>query len=108
MCDYCKCGKKAVWFYMPARDDNHYAYCDDCVPRGCSCHNWYTSELSPDYIFKDMISGIIDYTPKIRFFNYLHEMGDYNLTEFEIRSYWTTLDEFGREHPCCEYMYDED
>ena len=28
------CGKKATWSYMPS-DEN---YCDDHVPRGCSCN----------------------------------------------------------------------
>lgn len=35
----CKiCNKNmAVWIYMP----KNYFYCDNCVPRGCSC-NLYT------------------------------------------------------------------
>ena len=36
----CDCGKKAVWLYMPSYtgpQHNDY-YCDDCVPRGCSCN----------------------------------------------------------------------
>ena len=32
ICD--KCHNKAVWFYMPGTEK----YCDDCVPRGCSCN----------------------------------------------------------------------
>ena len=32
----CKCGKLAVWYYMP--NDNKWVACDDCVPRGCSCN----------------------------------------------------------------------
>jgi hypothetical protein len=33
----CKmCGKKAIWMYMPGADDA--VYCDNCVPRGCSCN----------------------------------------------------------------------
>jgi len=38
--DKCDCGKRAVWLYMPDTDEkggNDY-YCDDCVPRGCSCN----------------------------------------------------------------------
>jgi len=30
-----KCNKVALWRYMPGTDN--WAYCDDCVPRGCSC-----------------------------------------------------------------------
>jgi hypothetical protein len=37
---YCNCGKKGTWLYMPSYEGpqrNDY-YCDDCVPRGCSCN----------------------------------------------------------------------
>lgn len=31
----------AIWYYMPyfanKNEDEHY-FCDDCVPRGCSCN----------------------------------------------------------------------
>jgi hypothetical protein len=33
-CDFCN-AKMATWEYMP-RDFEYY--CDDCVPRGCSCN----------------------------------------------------------------------
>lgn len=36
-----KCDKMAVWYYMPAdklRIEMEYYYCDNCVPRGCSCN----------------------------------------------------------------------
>jgi len=35
LCIKCKC-KIAVWTYLPSEDDRYY--CDDCVPRGCSCN----------------------------------------------------------------------
>lgn len=79
----CKsCNKIAVWFYMPG-DSN---YCDDCVPRGCSCNNHSTSEFIPskeeglegeDWIFLN-----------------------------ESETIWTNLDYKGREYPCVEYFYD--
>lgn len=31
-CD--ECDNKAVWLYMPGTAQ----YCDNCVPRGCSCN----------------------------------------------------------------------
>jgi len=34
LCDKCK--NLAVWFYAPSKDDTGY-YCEDHVPRGCSC-----------------------------------------------------------------------
>lgn len=33
-----KCGSMAVWFYMPGHESENDYYCDDCVPRGCSCN----------------------------------------------------------------------
>ena len=40
MTDLCDCGKIAVWLYMPSYDgpQRNDFYCDDCVPRGCSCN----------------------------------------------------------------------
>lgn len=41
-----KCKELAVWAYMPGAA----AYCDYCVPRGCSC-NWHpTTEHSEELI----------------------------------------------------------
>lgn len=34
LCDLCL--KPAVWFYIPGSEQ----YCDDCVPRGCSCNEF--------------------------------------------------------------------
>lgn len=34
----CKCKNDAVWFYMPSDECKDCNYCDDCVPRGCSCN----------------------------------------------------------------------
>jgi hypothetical protein len=31
-----KCPKKAVWLYMPGKEQ--YAFCDGHVPRGCDCN----------------------------------------------------------------------
>jgi len=45
----CNCGKIAVWSYAPATSNkrNPY-YCDDCVPRGCSCNDEYEDD-DPQY-----------------------------------------------------------
>lgn len=40
MSRFCDCGHKATWVYMPSYSGpqvNDY-YCDNCVPRGCSCN----------------------------------------------------------------------
>ena len=42
----CKCGKLAVWWYMP--NTTYPVYCDDCVKRGCSCN------VDPDTGIEDM------------------------------------------------------
>jgi hypothetical protein len=74
--ELCKCGSLAVWDYLPG---NSY-YCDNCVPRGCSC-NYHHNELPDieDYPFK----WVDDNT-------------------------WVRVDEQGREYPCVEYDYDCD
>lgn len=43
-CD--KCPKMAVWEYAPSDGDR--AYCEDCVPRGCSCNviDWESEDES--------------------------------------------------------------
>ena len=49
MKERCNCGKMAVWLYMPSGGGNSPYYCDNCVPRGCSCQlkpkdgNWENS-----------------------------------------------------------------
>jgi len=35
----CKCSAIATWYYMPDSTNPNRAYCDDCVPRGCSCNS---------------------------------------------------------------------
>ena len=30
------CSEYAVWVYMPAEHEGYF--CDNCVPRGCSCN----------------------------------------------------------------------
>lgn len=35
----CKCGKEAIWLYMPGDDSIENQCCDDCVPRNCEFCN---------------------------------------------------------------------
>ena len=43
----CDCGNIATWLYMPSSSSKENPfYCDDCVPRGCSCNN---TSLEEDY-----------------------------------------------------------
>lgn len=39
--ELCDCGKKAVWVYMPGFKTGSDFFCDEHVPRGCSCNNRY-------------------------------------------------------------------
>ena len=32
-----KCSNVATWWYIPGRENSDDYYCDQCVPRGCSC-----------------------------------------------------------------------
>ena len=54
-----KCDKHAVWCYMPSQQNDGDYYCDDCIPRGCSCniinstvekeiYEYYKDELGRD------------------------------------------------------------
>jgi hypothetical protein len=94
----CNCGKMATYFHMPSSSvvDNRY-YCDDCVPRGCSC-NWHhlsdgfeTLPTEEDKPWKWVIQEATEY-----------------LEAIPEGKCWVHLDEKGREHPCCEYMWDGD
>lgn len=74
------CPAPATWSYMPG-DTN---YCDNCVPRGCSCNHeyipaenlGYPGENPPEKNWKWIVPGVS----------------------------WAPVDELGREWPCCEYF----
>ena len=90
----CKCGKMAVWLYMPSNemDPGDDMCCDDCVPRGCSCNHEQTKyENDGDYI---------EYEPEGE------EGKDWQWTE--RYKTWENLDGEGRQLPCCEWWYDEE
>lgn len=76
--EICECGKKATWIYALGYEDENPYFCDDCVPRGCSC-NYYTTD---------------DWMPK----------EDKDFKWIEKDKIWCYVDEQGRESPCCEFM----
>jgi hypothetical protein len=88
--EICKCGKPAVWFYMPGSS----LYCDDCVPRGCSCneHHVDINAYHPPLDSPHLPEGEVGIDWKW----------------IEINQVWCYIDNKGREFPCCEYMYDND
>jgi hypothetical protein len=78
----------AVWSYMPGKED----FCENCVPRGCSCNIEHTPE-HPGSTHDGHNYGI--YPP------------EKNFKWIEVGLTWTPTDDLGREYPCCEYSYDE-
>jgi hypothetical protein len=89
--ELCKCGKRAVWDYMPGYSNGDHPYfCDDCVGRGCECNHRYVK----DELFKegDPPEG--------------EEGNDW--IWIEEGKIWTNLDKMKREYPCAEYDYDPD
>jgi len=89
--ELCKCGKRAVWDYMPGYSNGDHPYfCDDCVGRGCECNHRYVK----DELFKegDPPEG--------------EEGNDW--IWIEEGKIWTIIDEMTREYPCAEDDYDPD
>jgi len=86
----CKCGKLAIWYYMP--NEQEWACCDKCVPRGCSCWNYPIQFEDGDGAVPNFPEGI--------------EGKDWEWIEKD--KYWRDLDGTGREMPCIEWMYDEE
>jgi hypothetical protein len=90
ICRSCK-SKIAEWYYMPAGDGDRY-YCDDCVPRGCSCNRYYSADnLTPE---------------KEEFVKYFDE-NEVETTKDSKWTYFVTVDENGEQYPCCEYTWEE-
>ena len=92
-----KCKKKdAVWLYMPGHNDGNDFFCDDCVPRGCSCNQYAVEEFgfnnksNSNYIFWNK------------------ELTKSTDTITNDTFYYEPVDEYYRRYPCCEYYYVED
>lgn len=86
----CECGNEAVWVYSPSREPDPY-YCEDCVPRGCSCNLNYT-KLNFSF---DEDSGYTEDPPT----------DNSNWKWVAKDRVWCYVDEQNREFPCCEYYY---
>ena len=90
----CDCGKKALWWYAPATNDTSNRYfCDECVPRSCSCNYRYVNvdAYSPPLDEPDMPT-----------------VADEPYVWIEPDVLWVHVDDRGRQHPCVEFWYDED
>ena len=91
--EICDCKKEATWCYMPGYSENQNPYwCDDCVPRGCTC-NMYS--IKEEYRNKPEGEEGVDW-------QWVEEEG------YEPNTYWQNIDEKGRAYPCCEYDYEEE
>lgn len=91
------CNKKdAVWCYMPGHSNGIDMFCDDCVPRGCSCNVYSIAEFplkgddNTNYVF------------------WSADIDDCSNKRNDNSFYYEPVDEKGRRYPCCEYFYDED
>jgi hypothetical protein len=83
----CECGKKAKWFYAPARKDEKItdiAFCEECVPRGCSCNDYDLEDID-----KEELNNVIEVAYDGGHKAYRH------------------LDNKGLEEPCCEFDFNE-
>jgi len=76
----CDCWKKGTWYYAPARKNENPWACDECVPRGCSCN-------------LELRAGVTEM------------FDDDGITINPISDYWQPHDLFGRQYPCCEWLY---
>ncbi len=123
MKEKCDCGNIGVWAYGPGGDYNPY-YCDECVPRGCSCNNYSFSDRDDALpLFeqaKDYLSGgdfyILDYGQRRMVQGkHLREIRDKSEIDKEfakednlLNFLLIPIDDDGREWPCCEYLYEEE
>jgi hypothetical protein len=99
-----KCNKSATWFYLPATRGKFY-FCDDCVPRGCTCNVDDIDMAEPDKEFNDRTI----WWSKEAYHKCINEKLD--PIEFCTRDrqsdsyYYEILDENGRREPCVEFDY---
>jgi len=112
------CDKIATWSYMPGISN----YCDDCLPRGCSCNNESFSEAKDAYSKEEQIKNLLYAGHNVKLVNYgssIHVSGSElevftdmkfiralcnNLTLSQLTHYSVIpLDKNNLELPCCEY-----
>lgn len=48
----CKCGRMAIWQYMPKGQPS---YCDACVPRGCGCNFFPITQKDGSLNYDDLV-----------------------------------------------------
>lgn len=98
------CNKPAVWMYAPASTGRVF-YCNDCVPRGCSCNVDTVTGLSRfDMTRKHAFWSKEDYEK----YHATDELMQHaSPTKQEDSFYVEVLDDEGRRNPCCEFWWSE-
>lgn len=99
----CKCNKIATWLHMPS----DRAYCDEHVPRGCTCNVQNLEEDGEPSYYKNNIIWWDKKTYDIYHQDNLDENKFTTRTRQNDSFYYEILDEKGRRNPCCEYEYSE-
>lgn len=70
----CECDQMAVWIYAPTTERNDIMFCEDHVPRGCSC------------VTLDLVE---------------YDLSEEQLTDYDSEG--RAIDDKGRLLPCVEY-----
>ena len=102
-----RCGKTATWLYMPSSHGMHF-YCDDCVPRGCTCNVMDINMEEPDIKLSD---NTIWWSKKDYQECLIQKIDPINYCTNERKPdsfYYEILDEQKRRSPCCEFDYSPD
>lgn len=98
----CECNKIATWWYAPGysgKDKDRPYYCDDCVPRGCSCEWTYADKKDKDSLPKG-IEG--------KDWKWIEKEATEKMDEIKKGEVWVSVDEKGRQYPCVEYWHSEE
>jgi hypothetical protein len=105
----CECKKIATYYYMPSytgkKEEDNY-FCEDCVPRGCSCEWTYASKdaYGPEPLAEDFLPDGIEGVD----WKWIVRAADEDYEEIKSGEIWVYTDKQGREYPCVEYWYSED
>lgn len=81
---------------MPGYSNGKDFYCDDCVPRGCSCNVFSLDEFP------------IDGTSEKNYIFWNKALTEFTHGKTDESAYYEEVDEKGRRFPCCEFSYDEE
>lgn len=91
------CNKnEATWLYLPGHKDNKVFFCDDCVPRGCSC-NVYNIEEFP-----------LNENKNVKYIFWDSKIEHFTKEKQKNSIFYEPVDEKYRRYPCCEYDYSKD